>query len=653
MDCRRPTSGCTLIRSAAPEARDPPKVPNRLSMSTPRHQGRRATSLSGQEPTRRCAAPGAGSPDADDAAVLQAAWECLYLDPSRCRELGLQLCARGERWEAHGHVIVASVEVRVGDLAAVPDRLAQAHVALRRHPDPRLTGLADEAEAIRLRRIGCLDEADVLLAQIDARPDPGWLPLDRFLRLNSRALQHKAAGRNDEALRQLHAAHDAALDSGQVSARVTALTNLGNFHWVLYNLEDARVFCEQGLALARGAGARILASLNAMTLVAVHHAAGRHGEAAAMAEWIGSGDPQLLPADSELHRIPRALGHLSAGAFAAAHDLLGAGPPAAAQLDDALLCWAWAKARCLFELGQVEAARDLALDVIGREPGAGAWESSSSMLELLRIAALACECIGDLAAALRLERRSQRVYEALVGRASRARQVALQAGQDLLQAQRERDLATAARRQAEADQARLAELNAALQAKVTEAEALHRRLSELVLRDPLTGLHNRRHLFESGPVLLAQAHRQGHPLSVVVLDLDHFKRLNDTHGHDAGDAELRRFADAMTRTMRPGDLVCRHGGEEFAVLLPGLGPEQAHAVVDRLQRVVRGARRPQAGPSSRRCTFSAGIATFPLHGRDLRSLLTRADRALYRAKQFGRARAECEPQDGTGGDPDR
>jgi diguanylate cyclase (GGDEF)-like protein len=240
-------------------------------------------------------------------------------------------------------------------------------------------------------------------------------------------------------------------------------------------------------------------------------------------------------------------------------------------------------------------------------------------------------------------RRAQKVYEQLVGRSARARYLALQANHELAQAQRERDVARDSHRSVEHDRRRLVQLNEALQAQVLETEMLHARLREQALRDPLTGLHNRRYLFEMAPGLLDLARRQASPLCVVLIDLDHFKLLNDTYGHHAGDAVLQRFATLLAQMLRRSDVVCRHGGEEFVAVMPDIDANGAQTMLTRLLEAYQAQQQDMGRRKLPSCSFSAGIAVFPTHGSSLEQLLSRADRALYSAKARGRARIEQMP----------
>lgn len=174
----------------------------------------------------------------------------------------------------------------------------------------------------------------------------------------------------------------------------------------------------------------------------------------------------------------------------------------------------------------------------------------------------------------------------------------------------------------------------------TLAEALKRELhsvSELVRVDSLTGLHNRRAFDEHLPREVARSQRLGEPFCLLMIDIDHFKRLNDTYGHPAGDAVLRSVARAIAGCTRPSDLVARYGGEEFAVVLSGIDSGQALAVAERIRRQVA-----LAESGLHRVTVSVGVAQYrPSAGDDAEQLLGRADQALYAAKHAGRNRVQA------------
>jgi diguanylate cyclase (GGDEF)-like protein len=168
---------------------------------------------------------------------------------------------------------------------------------------------------------------------------------------------------------------------------------------------------------------------------------------------------------------------------------------------------------------------------------------------------------------------------------------------------------------------------------------LHDMLRQQSLRDSLTGLFNRRYLEETLTVEIERAKRTNGPFSVMMLDLDHFKRFNDTHGHDAGDAALQALGGFLQRQVRGGDIACRYGGEEFTLLLPGASVEMAQQRAEQLCEGVRMLRIDGKGRSLGPLTLSIGIATFPKHGESNEMILQAADVALYQAKTEGRDRA--------------
>ena len=152
------------------------------------------------------------------------------------------------------------------------------------------------------------------------------------------------------------------------------------------------------------------------------------------------------------------------------------------------------------------------------------------------------------------------------------------------------------------------------------------RMSRLAQQDGLTGIANRRTLDEAVPVEFARARRSGQPLTLVMIDIDHFKRYNDKRGHAAGDALLRTSAQSWAKQLRPTDLIARYGGEEFTLVLPACSADQAVQLVDRLRPLM---------PD--RQTFSAGIAAWD-GDETTNELVQRADRALLQAKKRGRNR---------------
>jgi diguanylate cyclase (GGDEF)-like protein len=165
---------------------------------------------------------------------------------------------------------------------------------------------------------------------------------------------------------------------------------------------------------------------------------------------------------------------------------------------------------------------------------------------------------------------------------------------------------------------------------------LRETLRDQSIRDPLTGAYNRRFLEESATREIARAIRQDGALSLALLDLDHFKRINDTFGHSVGDNLLRAMGRFLTARVRRADLVCRFGGEEFALLLPGSSRAEAISRIDELRRLAVEITCDDGRGGSVTATFSAGVSEYPADGDSLDEMLAAADAALYRAKAAGR-----------------
>jgi diguanylate cyclase (GGDEF)-like protein/PAS domain S-box-containing protein len=168
-----------------------------------------------------------------------------------------------------------------------------------------------------------------------------------------------------------------------------------------------------------------------------------------------------------------------------------------------------------------------------------------------------------------------------------------------------------------------------------KVQELQDQLREQAIHDPLTGLYNRQPLDEIFDRELSLAARRHHPVSAVLGDLDHFKRVNDTYGHLAGDEILKMFGKIMKTVYRESDISCRYGGEEFLLLLPDVENATACARTEQLRAAVE-ATPVVFGGLTIHVTASFGVATFPQHGRTRDALIAAADAALYAAKHAGR-----------------
>ncbi len=179
-------------------------------------------------------------------------------------------------------------------------------------------------------------------------------------------------------------------------------------------------------------------------------------------------------------------------------------------------------------------------------------------------------------------------------------------------------------------------LERAVAERTRELSEANERLERLAVTDGLTGVFNHRRFQESLAQEILRANRTEQPLSVLMLDVDHFKKFNDSFGHPAGDELLRKLASTMAAELRATDLLARYGGEEFAVLLPDTGKDMAAQAAERLRVAVEQNLRSDVPGGS--VTISAGVATWKVDGTTGQELLTAADRALYQAKHRGRNR---------------
>jgi diguanylate cyclase (GGDEF)-like protein/PAS domain S-box-containing protein len=179
--------------------------------------------------------------------------------------------------------------------------------------------------------------------------------------------------------------------------------------------------------------------------------------------------------------------------------------------------------------------------------------------------------------------------------------------------------------------------NESLLAQIQETNRLQDQLREQVVRDPLTGLYNRRYLDETLDREISRASRENYPLCIAIIDLDHFKNVNDTYGHQSGDEVLKTLGKLLRGSARGGDIACRWGGEEFMLVLPRMTAETAQQRTEQWRNAFAELRFPFSAQHIT-VTLSVGIAAFPVHGKTATTLTQNADVALYLAKAQGRNR---------------
>lgn len=193
-------------------------------------------------------------------------------------------------------------------------------------------------------------------------------------------------------------------------------------------------------------------------------------------------------------------------------------------------------------------------------------------------------------------------------------------------------------------QTQLEEKTASLEAEIARRIKAEERLTILASMDPLTGIYNRRTFFELAEKELARSQRYGNPITLLMMDIDHFKQVNDTFGHLAGDQILIAFAALCKSHLRSFDLLTRYGGEEFVALLPRTDIQDGVSIAERLRRVETDAKFDYEGMVIE-ITISIGVASLEAgEPVTLPALIERADQALYQAKRMGRNRVNCWTQ---------
>jgi two-component system, cell cycle response regulator len=248
----------------------------------------------------------------------------------------------------------------------------------------------------------------------------------------------------------------------------------------------------------------------------------------------------------------------------------------------------------------------------------------------------ALEAMGDAPAALGALRECQHIGARRVLLAARAHEQAAHLQKEVLLLHHQLDAKDAQRQVIERARDELASSNRALSQKVQEVEALQTALRQQAMRDELTGLHNRRYLNEALPGLWAMAERNQAPLALAIIDIDHFKSVNDQLGHDAGDRMLAAFGRMLTASLRKSDVACRWGGEEFCLLLPGTSAAAAMRTINQLLKQWHVEALMLGTQGGAGASFSAGVADSSQGPDTPQALLKCADDELLAAKRAGR-----------------
>jgi diguanylate cyclase (GGDEF)-like protein len=509
--------------------------------------------------------------------------------------------------------------------------------------------LGDRAGAILLEagiarawwRQGRLHEAHQHLQQLR---DEGLRVLrheQRGVLLNAIAGSHSAVGDSEQAFAHMVSALRDSRPSRAPGFEVALHCNLGNELMQLGDAEAALAQVDEGLARCRRlANPRLLATLLINRVIALTEL-GRACEALDDVRAV-----LAIPADEQGRGRNQscfeilAVAALRAGEVALGRELVDAAcvahhepiPDERHEMAQAQALLAAAEGDLDGALAVMQPLRERLFDD-STDDGLSMRVRSSGLQVLSEL----CERAGRLDEALAALRAWQRCQARRSAMASRARTQAALLQTELMRLHRQLGEQEVRRRETERARADLQAINEQLSRKVQEVEHLQVALREQATRDPLTGLFNRRHLADTLPPMLALARREGWPMAVAIIDLDHFKAVNDRHGHDAGDHLLVAFGALLQDDSRASDVVCRYGGEEFCVLMPHT---TAMAAAHHLGQLLQRWRAQVFDLQGRRLSglsFTAGVCDSTRPGATGEALLQAADQALLAAKREGRA----------------
>jgi diguanylate cyclase (GGDEF)-like protein len=580
------------------------------------------------------------------------AWNLLHVDSAGARALAEQAIAAAVR--AGDTVAQGWARLALGFHLLYYATAAEAAAELRRADACFDTGadragqlLTGAAIARSMWREGRVQEA---LAQVLPLRDEGVRVLrheQRGVLLNTIAGCYSAQGDSARAFAYMF---EALRDAGPASGRgfdVVLHCNLAHELLQIGDFEHALQHVEQGVAgCGRLRNARLLSVLWINRVICLTEL-GRAAEslpdiAAVLAMPADPGGRGRMAAQYET----LAIAALRAGQTDLGADLVGrAQAEGASPLPDERLERTTAAA--LLALAQRRAADAVAtLQPWMAEADSDTVEGLSVRIRAQYFVVLseAQEQIGRPDAALAALRRWQDLHREQAQSASRARYQAATLQTELLRLQHRLDENDARRRSTERARAELAAANARLSRKVDEVQALQEALRRQATHDPLTGLFNRRHLDDALPTLFALAQREAQTMALVIIDLDHFKRINDGHGHAAGDRLLAAFGELLAEQSRRSDVACRYGGEEFCLLMPRTDAHGARRKVQALLRRWRARSFALGDVTLQGLSFSAGVADTSMAIASPDALLRLADDQLLSAKREGRNRVGVATQ---------
>jgi len=463
-------------------------------------------------------------------------------------------------------------------------------------------------------------------------------PQDRFWLLNAIGAAHFFTDRMDDAIRYLYQALETLRGGEQSAQHATVMSNLAATLMTVGDYAPARELAEAALAELAHYNNPLLVLFARSTLAEALVGVGDEARALEVTKQMLADAPPELRLAAQNHYMGIAAEVLArngrvdeAARCAAAARAIYADFPGG--FNEVHACWADA----VVADARGDGKRALALLQIAAEAAERHRYLPDECKAFTRLAERHAEA-GDFQSAYADSRKLLAAQTERLSHRASAKYYLLRVEHELEHARAERDRALAQRQETERMNAELERLNADLQHKMIQVEALQAQLAVEAVHDPLTQLFNRRYLDSVMPGLLAAAERRGAPLSLALVDLDHFKEVNDRHGHPAGDIVLREIGRVLPMSLRPSDIVCRYGGEEFCIVLPDADGSGAETALASLAARLRDLRVEWQGRTLGGFTFSAGVAVLGPHGRGFSDLLSAADRAMYDAKEAGRNR---------------
>jgi two-component system, cell cycle response regulator len=577
----------------------------------------------------------ASSPTSEIATLNEKAWASQYTDPATSLELATRCIALASQHDdarglAYALLNKAFYEIRYCAPSQAEATLKEAEAYFRELDDKRGKLLVRSGFAGILINLREFDAARDLLEQVLDAPETDREPLDAYFALYRLGYLHFFRGDVQEGLRYYYRA--LALVQGERSLPLScrALSDLGSAQMELGNYAEARDLLEQGYALCKQQPV-CFSHLVAGNLASVYL---EMGDTAAALDIVENEFPKVSkyfqPGEEAFLHVVAAQAYANLERWDEAEKLAMQGLRHAQQHEHMEII-----NQCLWMLGVIACGKEQpeqGIDwLLQAEQGFGEFKSVFYVLHVYNALANAYEKLGKFDQAYGYLRRYQEHYETSLGSSSRARFFTLQIQHELAQAEFERDYALQ-------QQIKLEGLNNELRRKVDEIEQLQTALREQAVQDPLTGLYNRRFMAEQVDSMLSQAERAGYALSMVLLDLDNFKNINDTLGHSFGDQVLITLAAMLRRQIRTGDLAVRYGGEEFCLVFPISSAQDTKLRMDHLLQQFRDTTIVFGDKSLTGLTFSGGITQLFVHGTSAEELLLMADSALYRAKNEGRSR---------------